>query len=318
MVSGDLVIQGGGDPLFVWEEAISLGNTLNRLGIRQITGNLVIVGDFAMNYEPDPKLSGEMLRQGLNAHNWSEEATYYYETLPEGTPKPVVEITGTVQVIAQPPTDQKLLLRHWSLPLVQILREMNVFSNNGMAEILATRLGGGSVVAQRAAWAASVPSEEIQLINGSGLGPQNQISPRAVCALFIAIHRYLQNWRSPAGTPYTIADVFPVAGRNEGTIAYRKMPPNAVVKTGTLDDVSALAGVLPTRDRGLVWFALINRGEDLDGFRSRQDQTLQILQKQWGVTSLAPTAVMPMEPPGVVNAPALPTAFGAEGRNQVF
>nr|WP_275575060.1 D-alanyl-D-alanine carboxypeptidase [Neosynechococcus sphagnicola] len=259
-----------------------------------------------------------MLRQGLNAHNWSEEATYYYETLPEGTPKPVVEITGTVQVIAQPPTDQKLLLRHWSLPLVQILREMNVFSNNGMAEILATRLGGGSVVAQRAAWAASVPSEEIQLINGSGLGPQNQISPRAVCALFIAIHRYLQNWRSPAGTPYTIADVFPVAGRNEGTIAYRKMPPNAVVKTGTLDDVSALAGVLPTRDRGLVWFALINRGEDLDGFRSRQDQTLQILQKQWGVTSLAPTAVMPMEPPGVVNAPALPTAFGAEGRNQVF
>lgn len=36
---GDLVIRGGGDPFFVWEEAIALGNSLNQLGIKRVTGN---------------------------------------------------------------------------------------------------------------------------------------------------------------------------------------------------------------------------------------------------------------------------------------
>ena len=32
VINGDLVIQWSGDPYFVWEEAIALGNTLNQLG----------------------------------------------------------------------------------------------------------------------------------------------------------------------------------------------------------------------------------------------------------------------------------------------
>ena len=44
------------------------------------------------------------------------------------------------------------------------------------------------------------------------------------------------------------------------------MPTATVMKTGTLNDVSALAGVMPTRDRGLVWFAIINRGTNVSGF----------------------------------------------------
>jgi len=44
---GDLVIVGGGNPFFVWEEAFALGNALNQMGIRQVAGNLAIAGNFS-------------------------------------------------------------------------------------------------------------------------------------------------------------------------------------------------------------------------------------------------------------------------------
>jgi D-alanyl-D-alanine carboxypeptidase/D-alanyl-D-alanine-endopeptidase (penicillin-binding protein 4) len=66
VLQGDLVIEGGQDPFFVWEEAIALGNTLKQLGIDRVAGNLAIVGPFYMNFETDPITSGNFLKQGLN------------------------------------------------------------------------------------------------------------------------------------------------------------------------------------------------------------------------------------------------------------
>jgi serine-type D-Ala-D-Ala carboxypeptidase/endopeptidase (penicillin-binding protein 4) len=293
VLEGDLVIQGGGDPLFVWETAIELGNALNRLGVQRVTGNLVISGNFAMNFERNPQMAGDLLRQALDARNWPDEAAYYYEKMPLGTSKPLVEIVGPVQVVSQSPTSQRLLLRHSSFSLVQLLKQMNIYSNNEMAEMFSKSLGGGTVVAQQSAWLAAVSPDEIQLVNGSGLGQENRISPRAVCAIFTAMEDELQRWKSPSGSPYTIADVFPVSGLDQGTLENRVIPSTAVVKTGTLADVSALAGVLPTRDRGLVWFAIINRGDDIDGLRSEQDQTLQALANRWGTPLATPQTVAP-------------------------
>ncbi len=70
VVQGDLVITGGGNPLFVWEEAIALGNTLNKMGIKQVKGNLIINGTFAMNFQRQPMLAGMMLKQTLNRATW--------------------------------------------------------------------------------------------------------------------------------------------------------------------------------------------------------------------------------------------------------
>lgn len=159
VLQGDLIIQGSGDPFFVWEEAIALGNSLNQLGINRVTGNLAIAGNFAMNYKSDPYIAGELLKQALNAASWSPAATAQYFRLPPGTPRPQVAISGTVQVASLPNPKQFLLLRHRSLPLSQILKEMNIYSNNEMAEMLAQLLGGAQVVQQQAAlasWGASV------------------------------------------------------------------------------------------------------------------------------------------------------------------
>lgn len=306
---GDLVIQGGGDPLFVWEEGFALGNTLNRMGINRVTGNLVIVGNFQMNFEVQPEQAGELLKQAMSAEAWSEDASYQYQQLPPGTVKPKVAIAGTVQVVPGNSVTGNLapLLRHYSLPLSQILKNMNIYSNNVMSQSLADLLGGPQVVAQKAAALSGAPVTEILLANGSGLGVENRISPRAVAMMFVAIQRYVEAHK------LTIADLFPISGKDHhGTIEDRKIPSATVVKTGTLNDVSALAGVLPTRDRGLIWFTIINRGTNLEDLRQQQDGLLQQLTARWGTVQPTPTAIVPRQ---LVQTA---TSVGLDNRNEIL
>lgn len=287
VVQGDLVVTGNGDPFFVWEEAIALGNTLNQMGIRGVAGNLIITDRFYMNYEVDPLKVGQLLKEAFNSQSWKEEIIYQHSRMTPGTAKPQVIISGNI--MAQPGmVNSTPIIRHQSLALVEILKQMNIYSNNPMAEILAANVGGAANVRQLVSQAAGVSLDEIRLINGSGLERDNQISPRAVVAMFMALARYLQD------TNITVADLFPVAGIDtQGTLEDRKIPASSPVKTGTLSDVSALAGVLPTRDRGLVWFAIINRGTDLDGLRADQDYLLQQFVSQWGSPDSLPELIQP-------------------------
>jgi D-alanyl-D-alanine carboxypeptidase/D-alanyl-D-alanine-endopeptidase (penicillin-binding protein 4) len=279
VLQGDLVITGGGDPFFVWEEAIALGNSLNQLGIRQVKGNVVIEGDFYMNYQENPALAGQELRQGLNSKLWTARGfVYRHAIMPKGTPKPQVAIAGGVKVSTLPIPKKILLIRHRSLSLTHILREMNIHSNNNMSEMLTKSLGGSEQRNRLAAKSANLSLDELQLVNGSGLGVENMISPHAACTMLMAVHHFLQPYK------LSVMDVFPVSGRDKnGTMYGRHIPLGTAIKTGTLNTVSALAGVIPTRDRGLVWFAIINRGGDVNGFRKQQDIFLQRLVEQWGI-----------------------------------
>lgn len=284
-LKGDLIIEGGGDPFFVWEEAIALGNKLNQLGIKRIQGNLIITGEFAMNFETDSQESAKSLRLAFDSSRWEGEVAEQYATMPAGTPKPQLIILGNARIVpnlaaANLPnvTSAKLLIIHGSLPLWQILKRMNTFSNNTMSETIASLLGGGRQVAAISASAADVSPSEIRLINGSGLGQANQISPRAVVAILMAVHNRAQV------EGLTLADLFPISNCNCGTIEGRKLPKWAIVKTGTLSDVSALAGVVQTQKHGAIWFAIANRGDgDIDAFHRAQDRLLQNLVARWGL-----------------------------------
>lgn len=276
VLQGDLVVQGSGDPLFVWEEAIALGNALEELGIRQVQGNLVIVGKLAMNFKSDPLVAGQLLQQGLNSRLWPAAVQEQYRRLPPGTPRPSVAIAGKVQLRDSLAEGSQLLLQHKSLTLADLLKQMNIYSNNAMSEMLAQGVGGAAVVAQVAAEAADIAPAEIQFVNGSGLSVDNRLSPRAAANLFIALERQL------AGSAVKVADLFPVAGRDrQGTMQWRSIPPGIAIKTGTLAQVSALAGVIPTQERGHVWFAILNRGGNIEKFRAEQDRLLQRLAQHW-------------------------------------
>ena len=278
VVQGDLIVQGGGDPFFVWEEAIAVGNALNRAGIRQVTGKLIVAGNFEMNFEANPLQSGELLKQGLNADLWPSEAEAQYQQLAPGTARPQVVIAGGVER-GELPANAQPILRRQSMPMVDLVKAMNIYSNNIMAQMLADSVGGAAVVAQKVSALTQIPLAEIQIQNGSGLGPENRLSPRAVAAMLTAIQRYLQAHN------LTVADVFPVVGQDGGTLEGRRLPGGTVIKTGTLNAVSAIAGVLPTRDRGLVWFAVIDSGQgDLSSFHAQQDALLSAVEQAWGKT----------------------------------
>ncbi|MGF1590883.1 MAG: D-alanyl-D-alanine carboxypeptidase [Pleurocapsa sp.] len=276
IVTGDLIIQGSGDPFFVWEEAIALGNALNQLGIREIQGNLLISDKFYMNYEEQSVEAGELFKQALDLKLWQAEITQQYLPMPVGTKQPQIAIAKTVKQINQVPANAQLLVRHRSLPLAEILRQMNIYSNNQMAQMLADLIGGADAVATASAEIAGFPTTEIELINGSGLGEENRISPRAVCQMLIAIDRLLQSHS------FSTADLFPTAGRDiVGTLQDRGLPRGTTIKTGTLNNVSALAGVIPTSDRGNVYFSMINYGRQVEYFRQQQDQLLNELVQTW-------------------------------------
>ncbi|NJL83759.1 MAG: D-alanyl-D-alanine carboxypeptidase [Chloroflexaceae bacterium] len=278
VLKGDLWVVGGGDPLFVWEEAIALGNQLNRLGIREIAGNLRIVGDFVMNFQPDSLVSGQLLRQALDQSLWTPEIMGQHQGMAPGTDRPSVRLLGKVELALGVPESAQPLLRHQSLTVAQLLKQMNLYSNNVMAEMLAESVGGAGTVASLAAEAARVPVEEIQLVNGSGLGVDNRISPRASVKMLMAIEESLQD------QPVKLNDVFPVAGRDrKGTLRGRQIPSGVAIKTGTLNLVSALAGTVPTQERETVWFALINYNGNVLEFRAAQDRLLQRLARHWTV-----------------------------------
>jgi serine-type D-Ala-D-Ala carboxypeptidase/endopeptidase (penicillin-binding protein 4) len=271
-LQGDLIIRGGNDPLFVGGEAVGLGYMLNQLGIRKIAGNLVITGPFVMEFQSHPQQAGQLLLQGFNGQVLPADPQYpKYDLDTMAVPKPQMVLQGNITA-ASPKQQGKVIMRHHSLSLLEILRQMNVHSNNHIADHLAQMMGGADVVTQKAT-AGTLPVNEVLLKNGSGLGQENRLSARVVVGLLQAIER----------EGLTMDDFLPVAGRDRGTIKDRMLPTNAAVKTGTLWDVSALAGVLPTRRYGPVWFTIINGGPSYtEGFRKEQDRFLQALSQRWG------------------------------------
>ena len=285
VLQGDLIVEGGSNPLFVWEEAIALANHLQTdLGLNQVTGQLIITGPFSMNYEEDPIVAGQLLLQAFNSRSWTAEVAQQYALMPANTPRPTLSINSGVSAMAvgQATTlNPQPLVIHGSRPLAQLLRLMNLYSNNFMADLLAAELGGGFALSRQVAALTGIPQSEIQLINGSGLGVENRLSARAAVAMLKAVEARL------AAQNLGVADVFPVAGIDVGTLKGRNLPDSTAVKTGTLAAVSALAGVLPTRDRGLVWFAIINQAGNLVELRAQQDYFLDDLADRWGLS--APT-----------------------------
>jgi serine-type D-Ala-D-Ala carboxypeptidase/endopeptidase (penicillin-binding protein 4) len=103
-----------------------------------------------------------------------------------------------------------------------------------------------------------------------------------VCALFLAIEKLLQPRNQ------TIADIFTVMGRDESVLDERPLPQQAVLKSGTLDTVSALGGALPTQKAGVVWFVVMNNEGNVEGFRALQEKLLANLEQSLGQATAVP------------------------------
>ncbi|MEW6208542.1 MAG: D-alanyl-D-alanine carboxypeptidase [Acidobacteriota bacterium] len=312
-LDGSLYVIGSGDPAFLHENALLIVDKLNRTGIRTITGNLYVLGQFYFNFSASREASAKAFREAITAQKWTPALKIAYPrflsmraaeeriNLPAGympAAPPSIKITGTT--ISDPAVDTAPLHQlavHTSLPLVRVLKALNDFSNNWMAHVIGNLVGGSDAVERFLENEVGLSGEEINIATTSGLGA-NYISPRGTVQIFRKLIRYLN------GKGLQIEELLPVAGIDAGTLQRRftdAFRGSVVAKTGTLSGVSALAGVAYTRSKGPLLFVIYNRGRSASVFRAAQDETIKKIITFYG--GPAPVQYAPSGGAGIVSAP---------------
>lgn len=152
--------------------------------------------------------------------------------------------------LATVPAKARLLARAFSPDLVEIIRDINKYSNNTMAQQLFLSLGAqfrnsadldDSKAAQRVirAWLArkGITAPHLVMENGSGLSRAERVSAREMAALLQAA------WQSPYAAEFMSS--LPLVAM-DGTMRKRlkntSLVGEAHIKTGTLNNVRAIAG----------------------------------------------------------------------------
>ena len=287
-VSGDLVVTGR-DPSLHYEHAVMISRQLNELGIRTVTGNLIVAPNFTMNFDWSAKHSGEVLRETMDAAKRSATATRAWlderTLLGDNTSLssvPSVVVSGEVQVGTAPPGAQPLLT-HKSSRLVDVLKALLCYSNNFMAERIGEGLGGPDAVSGLLVRELSLSPDELSLSSTSGLGI-NRVTPRAMMKILRALRDEL------AKHQLSLSDILPVAGVDPGTLEERYTDPqergSVVAKTGTLvqtdGGASSLVGQLKTKSGRVVLFVIMNQRGNVARFRKNQDTIVAAIQNSLG------------------------------------
>src|SRR3982751_5109905 len=73
-LTGNVYVSGK-DPVFGAEHAVTIANELNKLGIRSVSGDLIVTDNFAMNYSGSPVASGQALLATLDSGRRSAAST---------------------------------------------------------------------------------------------------------------------------------------------------------------------------------------------------------------------------------------------------
>ena len=283
-ITGDLIISGR-DPSFHWEHAVMLAQELNRLGIRTVTGDLIVAPRFTMDFDGSAQRSGNYLydtldqtrRSALATRAWIDQRKAVGDNASLQT-VPSVAVMGAVYVDSVPPR-ARILVTHKSSKLTDILKALLCFSNNFMAQLIGETLGGPDGVRQMMITKFGVNPSEIHLASTSGLY-SNRMTPRAMMKILRALRDEL------AVNGMTPADIMPVAGIDPGTLEKRYLEDasrgSVIAKTGTLlrtdGGASALAGQMRTASGETLLFVIFNMSGDVLRFREYQDALVTQIQ----------------------------------------
>jgi serine-type D-Ala-D-Ala carboxypeptidase/endopeptidase (penicillin-binding protein 4) len=294
-LAGNLYLRGGGDPTFGTSAASQLAGELKSAGLREVTGR-VIGDESAFDGRRGPPSSGYRLTSDvgpLSALSFNRGRTGkrrpYFQVSPALFAAQAFQralrrrgiSVGRPTQTGDTPEDAVTLTEWQSPPLAEIARRTNAPSDNYMAETLIKTLGvrlrsEGSTAAGAQAVREAMGSIGVQtkVIDGSGLSRLDRTSPRAVVTLLTRMAR------DPAGE--ALAASLPVAGRS-GTLVHRMRGTAAQdrcqAKTGTLHDVSALAGYCTTTTGSRVAFAFLMNYTSYVSARRVQDRMTAALAK---------------------------------------
>ncbi len=263
-LTGNLVLVSGRDPAFSIRDAQAAGDALRAMGIRKVTGNLVVVGNFVCNENSRTDVSAAVFRR-------QSKIAFHGST----------QFVPTAAQLQRMP----LLLTVESDSLLNIARYLNAHSSNAMADMLAQHVGGPTGVRSFLVVKLGLPYEAIYISHGSGLDV-NRLTPRDTVKLLRALVDRLQSHHLRP------EQVLPIAGMDSGTLAGRfaetEFTGSVLAKTGTLHDtddgVAALAGVMNTRQCGALLFTVYNmaEGRRVLHLRRVQDDLLKRLMNECG------------------------------------
>ena len=289
ILHGSLYVIGSGDPGFFSENAMMIADKMNRSGIREVDGSLVVLGQFFFNFSASREASAKAFRAVLTPETWSPQVRSSYPRFlsiraaedrvsDSGAPAPPLSGPPSLRITGQTITDPTVntakltpLAVHTSLPLLRTLKGLNDFSNNWMATVIGNLVGGPDAVERFLKTEVGFKEDEVRFATSSGLGA-NAISPRGTITMLRKLIAYLD------GKGLGVEELLPIAGVDAGTLEKRFNDAfrGAVVgKTGTLSSVSALAGVAYTRQRGPLLFVIYNQGGSAHRFRAAQDETIK-------------------------------------------
>lgn len=193
-------------------------------------------------------------------------------------------IAGGIYRGKQPKT-AKLVYDYKSPPLSEILKGMNKFSNNFIAEQLLKDLGAiyvgtpgnttkGVAVLKKYLSLLGITPTSHTLVNGSGLTYENRLSAEQITLVIQDMYKNKKAW--PA-----FRDSLSIAGK-DGTLRkrYRRGPlaGKLMAKTGTINGVRAIAGIVPAPNGKLYAFAiLVNSNRNIWDFHKLKDKILMAL-----------------------------------------
>jgi serine-type D-Ala-D-Ala carboxypeptidase/endopeptidase (penicillin-binding protein 4) len=299
VLEGDLYLRGGGDPSFGTTEAGALARALaDEVGLTEVDGD--VVGDetafdgrrgppsegYRTTFEVGP-LSALTFNHGLTGRRRPYFQLYPARFAARAFKKALrargVKVRG--RAVAGKGPAGGVQLGAWKSPTItQLIRTMNLPSDNFFAETLIKALGmefgtGGTTAAGAAVVRSAVAELGLRTVavDGSGLSRSDRTSPRAVVALLEAMDE------SDAGEAFEAS--LPVAGRS-GTLSSRMRGTAARdrchAKTGTLSNVSALAGYCYTAAGRRVAFAFLMNNVWPGSARLLQDRMAAALARYSG------------------------------------
>ncbi|HXO07828.1 MAG TPA: D-alanyl-D-alanine carboxypeptidase [Solirubrobacteraceae bacterium] len=283
---GNLYLHGGGDPTFgdagfdrTWyggagSTASELVAQLRRMRIRRVTG--WVYGDESLfddrrgglitNYAPDTPDFGGWLSALTYDHG---SALKHLGPAQFATREFTITMRGAgitaraSKHTATTPQDAKLLAEVNSPPLSVMTRLMDVPSDDLFAEMFTKQLGvlfgtGGTISSGARVIQGTIASSygvHPTILDGSGLSRDDRTSPLEIVDLLREL------WHTPIGNELSAS--LPIVGK-QGTVQTIGLKTAAVgrciAKTGTLDDVTNLAGYCHAKDGHTLAFGLFVDG----------------------------------------------------------
>lgn len=274
VLHGNLYLHGGGDPTLSGPRLDDLADALVDAGLTAIKGN--VLGDESLfdslrgSYDTGGRLDSEIGGQlsalitarGYAPGGWQRRpAAVAAEALRQALEKRDVPVRAKHAGVGTAGKDATELAHVSSAPMSTIIRLTNTPSDNFYAETLLKLIGaayGDGGTTQDGADVVEKTMGDLDIkprvVDGSGLSRSDHTTTRMVVQLLLAMAG------GEDGSDFVRS--LAVTGRS-GTVRYRMRHGAAAghchVKTGTLHDVSNIAGICDTRGGDVAFAILMNR-----------------------------------------------------------